>query len=178
MINFLAFQVCWFACVLGAAWGMPWVGTTLVGGALCWHLAQCGAPAREAALLLVVTLLGTTLDSILLSLGWVEFDGGLVRSGIAPHWMMALWAIFATTLNASLSWLRRSPWLAALCGAVGGPLSYLAGERLGALTLVNSADALPVLALGWALLTPLLSWLGHRLGGYLPSRQRQGGGVA
>ena len=51
--------------------------------------------------------------------------------------------------------------LAALCGAIAAPLSYVAGARLGALNI--DLARLPLLALAWALLLPLAFHLSQRL---------------
>ena len=67
-----------------------------------------------------------------------------------------LWALFASTLNISLNWLKKYTLLAYLLGAVSGPLCYWAGERLGALHLVNFNMAMVYLAVGWAIAVPLL----------------------
>jgi hypothetical protein len=47
--------------------------------------------------------------------------------------------------------------MAAIAGAVGGPLSYLAGEKLGAIELVAPTNALLMLGLGWGVMMPLLA---------------------
>jgi hypothetical protein len=74
--------------------------------------------------------------------------------------------LFATTLNVSLRWLRGRPLLGALLGAVGGPLAYLAGAKLGGIELLEPALALSALAAGWALLLPLLQRLATELDGF------------
>jgi uncharacterized protein DUF2878 len=71
--------------------------------------------------------------------------------------MLSLWIAFATTLNHSLRWLMTRPVGAALAGALGGPLAYLAGARLGALTLVTPATTLAIIALLWMLAMVILS---------------------
>jgi hypothetical protein len=45
--------------------------------------------------------------------------------------------------------------LSVLFGAVGGPLAYLAGESLGAITVTNPQTII-ILAAGWAIITPML----------------------
>ena len=70
-------------------------------------------------------------------------------NGFAPYWMLTLWIAFATTLNHSLRWLMHRPVAAALAGAIGGPLAYLAGAKLGALALGTPAITLPFIALLW-----------------------------
>ena len=65
----------------------------------------------------------------------------------------------------SLRWLRERYLVAALFGLIGGPMSYYAGAKLGGLTFINMQAALLALAVGWALITPLLVWLSERLDG-------------
>jgi hypothetical protein len=36
--NFVAFQTGWFACVLGAANGMPWLGVIVAVLVVGWHV--------------------------------------------------------------------------------------------------------------------------------------------
>jgi hypothetical protein len=67
-----------------------------------------------------------------------------------------MWVAFAMTLNVSLDWLKRSKPLAIVFGAVGGPLAFIAGEKLGGVTFNDPVAALIALSVGWALLTPLL----------------------
>jgi hypothetical protein len=77
-----------------------------------------------------------------------------------------MWALFATTLNLSMSWLKGRPWLAAAFGAVGGPLAYVAGRKLGGVEMNEPALALLVQGLGWAVMMPLLLRLAARLNGF------------
>jgi hypothetical protein len=53
--------------------------------------------------------------------------------------------------------------LAAALAAVAAPLSYLAGQRLGALSMPRPALALAAQAVGWAVILPLLLHLARRL---------------
>jgi hypothetical protein len=57
-------------------------------------------------------------------------------------------------------------------GGSGGPLAFLAGERLGAVMFPDMYLAMAVLALGWACLFPLMTKLAERHDGY-PSGLRQ-----
>lgn len=169
-LNFLAFQVGWFACVLGAANGVAWIGVLAVLAAAALHLARARRPGAELRLLLTATTLGLVLDSLLLATGWVaypgSFAGGQWLPALAPYWLVAMWALFATTLNVSMGWLRGRPLLAALFGAVGGPLSYWAGARLGAMELLQPTLALAALAVIWGLAMPLLMRLAERFDGF------------
>jgi hypothetical protein len=165
-LNFLLFQLGWFACVLGAARGLPWAGVIAATVIVAWHLLRAAQPRHELALVAVAALLGALFETLLAQSGWVRFGTGVLVAGTAPYWMVALWALFATTLNVSLRWLRPHRWLAALLGALGGPAAYYAGARLGALELPAAGAALGAIAAGWALLTPLLLRAARRLDGY------------
>jgi hypothetical protein len=79
---------------------------------------------------------------------------------------VALWANFATTLNVSLRPLRDRLGVAALLGAIGAPVAYFSGSRLGALELTEMAPALVAIGAGWLFLTPLLFMAARRLDGY------------
>lgn len=166
VINFLVYQAGWFVCVLGAAAGWPWLGTGLVLVALAFHVLGADRPRAEFTLIALAVLLGAVWDTLLAVSGVVVFLNGSLIELTAPHWMLALWALLASTLNLSLSWLKSNVWGAVALGGLGGPLAYLGGARAGALTLPEPLIALPVLALGWALLTPLLCALARRYDGY------------
>jgi hypothetical protein len=161
--NFFLFQAGWFACVLGAARGFPWQGALvalLIAGFMVLRSKQ---PRDELALVAAAAVAGFAFDSALALAGWVDFKGAVPAALLAPVWMVALWVLFATTLNVSLRWLREWPALGVLFGAVGGPVAYYAGERLGALQFADPLLGLTAVALGWALATPLLVVLARRL---------------
>jgi len=165
-VNFIAFQVGWFAVALGAANGLPWAGTAVVLAIIAWHLRHAQRPRAELVLVFSAAAIGALFDSALAALGLVVFPNGMLVEGTAPHWMIALWMLFATTLNVSLGWLKRSLLLAAAFGAVGGPLAYLAGAKLGALAIAQPVAGTALLALGWAVLTPLLLIIARSLDGF------------
>ena len=162
VVNFVLFQCAWFACVIAAARGQTWWGLLAVLAALAVYVLN--APRRPQALLLVVvvTLIGLVWDSVVLATGWLHYQRDWMSSALAPAWIIAMWSLFATLLNVSLRWLRGRWWLAAAFGLIGGPLAYLGGARLGAVTLLLPMNALLLQGVGWAVLTPLLIELARR----------------
>jgi hypothetical protein len=74
-----------------------------------------------------------------------------------------MWALFATTINLSMGWLKGRWLLAMLMGAIFGPLAFVAGEKLGAVVFLDSTLSMITLAIGWGLLMPLLLWLAERI---------------
>jgi hypothetical protein len=125
-------------------------------------------------LILLAVLLGTTWDSWLVIQGWLNFNSGMWHPLLAPYWIIMLWALFATTINSSLAWLKQRYLLAALLGAIAGPAAYYAGNRLGAVELAHPEQALLALALGWSIWLPLLLYLSGlitRIGNNLRQRE-------
>jgi len=163
-VNVALFQAGWLACVLGAAHGMPLAGIAIAAAVVAWHAARARRPAQELKLVALAVLAGALFDSALAAGGWIVFAPE-AAAGLAPWWILAMWALFATTLNVSLAWLRSRLPLAALLGAVSGPLAYWAGARLGALELRQPAAALGALAAAWAVVLPGLLAAARRLDG-------------
>jgi hypothetical protein len=170
-LNIAAFQIGWFACVLGGAHGMAWAGSAVALGVVALHLKCAPRPRPEALLIACAAVLGLIADTLLIRGGWLEFNYGIIAPGASPHWMVALWMIFATTLNVSLSWLKPRWLLASGFGAVGGPLAYYAGAKLGAVTLWDPLSALVAVAVAWAVAMPVLLWFADRFNGTQHSRQ-------
>ena len=150
---------------------MPWLGPLAVLVALAVHLRFARKPFEEIVLVVTCALIGASFDSVLVAAGWVTYKSGLFSNFLAPYWIIAMWMLFATTLNVSMRWLRGKPKLAAILGAYGGPAAYLGGEALGGIVLTNQAAALTALAVGWALMMPALMWLSENLDG-MPGRRR------
>ena len=156
LVNALAFQMGWLACVLGGANQLPWAGTLVAAFIIAWHLSQAKRPGREFALLAVAGVLGAVWDSLLVAAGLLSYPSGTLLAGTAPYWIVAMWVLFASTLNVSLRWLRGRWTLAALLGALGGPLAYYAGAGLDGVEVTVPWLAFGALAAGWAVLMPLL----------------------
>jgi hypothetical protein len=164
-INFILFQIGWFACVLGGAYGHPWAGTLVAVAIVAWHLARAANPAAEFKLVLLAALMGGAWDSALVALGWIAYPSGTLIAGAAPLWIVAMWMMFATTLNVSLRWLKHLGFPVILLGAVFGPFAYYAGEMLGALQFTDWQAAIAAQGIGWGMLLPLLVTLSTRYNG-------------
>lgn len=163
IVSFLAFQGAWFACVLGAARGRPDLGVAAALLVCGVQLALSAARREDLVLTSAAVALGLIWDTAMLRFGVVDYAAPGPLHGWAPSWILALWVLFAMLLRGPLQWLHGRTMLAALLGGVGGPLSYLAAVRLGAGTFRNMEEAMWVLGLGWAVMTPLLVELARRL---------------
>ena len=155
-VNFVVFQAGWWACVLGAAHDMATAGSLFAVVIIAAHIALVAQPLRELRLVAIALLIGVVWDSALLMSGWLDFHSGFLVPGMAPHWILALWALFAITLNHSLAWLQGRLVAAALLGAIAGPMAYWGGVQIGAVVFIEPLNAVLALAAGWAIFTPLL----------------------
>jgi len=165
ILNVAAFKVGWLSSVIGGAQQLPWLGPAIVLMAVMIHLYYAKRARTEMMLILICGLMGAVFDSVLVAAGWVTYPSGLVSELLAPYWIVAMWMLFATTLNVSMKWLRTRPALAAVIGLVAGPMSYLGGHKLGGMEFLNETVALIALAIGWAMIMPVLMVLARRFDG-------------
>jgi hypothetical protein len=158
--NLIQFQFGWFALVLGVASGQVALGLVAMAVLALLHVYQSRKRLQEATLLAAIALVGWCWESLLTGTGMLAYPDheGL----LAPAWMMALWVNFATTLNFSLAWLQPRLGLSALLGGIGGPLAFISGQALGAVQLIGGGMAIVALAVGWALLTPMVMTLARQ----------------
>ncbi len=163
--NALLFQLGWSVCVIAGSGSWHILGTLLVILLLAVHLKQALRPKPESTLVVCVLAMGLVWDSALVNMEVLKYNYGILHSKLAPHWIMAMWALFATTLNLSLNWLKGRWTLTVLFGAAGGPLAYWLGSRLGAVEIVNPNQGLVFLALGWSLLMPAMVGLSRKFNG-------------
>ena len=181
--NFILFQIGWLCCVLGGASAdytgadYSWAGVIAVVMIVTLHLYGAKHRVPELSLIVIATLIGTVWDSALMINGLYEFSNGVVVSVMVPFWLIAIWALFATTLNVSMNWLKGRYLLSAVFGAIGGPLAYYAGHRLGAVEFNDVYISLVVVSAGWAVIMPVLVALSNVFNGYRDSSLNEQEGV-
>ncbi len=150
LVNYLLYQTGWFACILGGAWNYPFTGFAIALGAIAVHLYLSRERAVELRLIAMAMSAGLIIEVFQLWAGTYRMTSGTIIPHLPPPWMLALWAQFATTFRYSLRGIISRPGLAALFGVIGAPLAFLAGDRLGALTLLPPESlGLERLAISW-----------------------------
>jgi len=171
LLNVLLYQFGWFGCVLGAAWGSPVIGALIALALVASHLLLARARKSELLLICAAGLLGTVVDSLQQGLGILSFKTDSNWPFWLPLWVPVIWMQFATLFRYALYWLSGRYLLAALLGALGGPIAYWGGVNLGAAEISGEpALSLFFLAATWAVVTPALLWLSDQTadgeGGY------------
>mgnify|MGYP001351779366 CR=1 FL=1 len=162
IINFVLFQAAWFVCVLGASYNQTYLALPLSIIILLIHFSLIKKRMLDLKLIIIAGLIGLLFDGVLLNFDLIIYNDPGLPYPYTPIWIVMLWMIFAMTLNHSLAWLSQKYYLAILFGAIGGPLAYIAGEKLGAITLL-STNSIITLSIGWALITPILLVIANEL---------------
>jgi hypothetical protein len=156
----VAFKVSWLCIVFGAVWSMEWLGLAAI---IVFTGFEVVVRQRHTLLLpaIIVGVLGFAVDNAYVAAGLLRFsEPGFA---LAPYWMALLWVNFALIVEHGLAFLKGRPLVAGALGAIGGPLAYLAGVRLGLIELVApGAVVLAVIAATWAVAMPTMM---HFLGG-------------
>ena len=165
LINIVAFKVGWLSAVFGGASENPLLGTFVVMVAIAVHIYFATERTRELSLVLLTGIIGLCSDSLLMSAGWLTYTSGTFVPGLAPYWIIAMWMLFATTLNVTFRWLHNRLAFAAILGAISGPASYYAGSKIGAVALTEFVPAMIGLSVAWAILFPGLLVLARQLDG-------------
>ncbi len=163
-INFILFQVCWFASVMGAAHNYDWLGPILVTITVPLQIFLLTERYKEEIwFVFICGIAGFILETILI-LDKVYTPLEQMDLLICPPWMAALWFNFAMLVSISLSWLKRKYLLAATLGGLAGPVAYWGGEKLGAITIADAfwQGYFPLIVM-WAIALPLLVHLHSRL---------------
>lgn len=156
LLNLTFFKAGWLAAVFSAAASVPFLGTLAIAVAVGTHLALSRSREGEVRLLALAAAIGFGWESILVATGLVQYGAASILPGTAPYWIVAMWLLFATTLNVGMRWLRKNLYVTAIFGAIGGPMSFLAGEKAGAVSFPDPFVSLAVIGLGWAVFLPLL----------------------
>ena len=152
VVNAVLFQCLWFLAILvGADWAL------LAMIPLALHAIVTVGGIKRLAPFAVVVLWGVTVDSLLCTTGiYQPAEARAMLLGVVPVWLAMMWIGFALTVPLSLSSLVRKRVLFIALSGIAGPLSYLGGERLGALSIVHAF--LPLLSLVWVISGSISVW--------------------
>lgn len=159
-----AYELVWFCAVLGAGHGLPWPGVAAVAVFAAWRLTVSPCRRIELRLVAVTVVLAVLLEGFWVRAGFIVYSAGWPVAQ-APAWLIALWVAFALTLVPLFGYLHSRPVLAAVLGAVGGPLAYLGAARADALRMpAPEWHSVLALSVGWAFaMAALTSLAGHWL---------------
>jgi hypothetical protein len=162
LINAALFQCVWFACVIGSAYQLLWPAALSCLALMVWQLHPIRRHTNDFKLLALSVLLALVVDTTWIQIGFMQFTDQRLIAAISPLWIILLWMGFALTINHSLAWLSLHPLLPVAMGLIGGPLSYYAGLRIGAVEYLRDPLLISAcLALAWGLSMVIMVRLGQ-----------------
>ncbi|NNE37445.1 MAG: DUF2878 domain-containing protein [Gammaproteobacteria bacterium] len=160
ILNFILFQAGWFITVYSASLGLVWFGPIF---SLCWLYTHLGihTDTKYVDLMIVIfsAAIGFSLDSLMVLTNVISFSENASLGYPSSIWMIALWINLALTLNHSLGWLKEKLIVSSIFAAIGGPLAYFAGSKLGVISFQNTSISLLALSCMWAIAMPLLFYV-------------------
>ncbi|WP_087025012.1 DUF2878 domain-containing protein [Thaumasiovibrio subtropicus] len=147
----LGFNAFWFLCVVGRD---EWLWLTFP--VLAIHLALV---PRSLPMALSVSMLGITLDTLMIHFDLFAFD-----HGVMPFWLMSLWMGFGFYCWHLKPSLANMPILVVMLGgATSAAASYYAGFKLGAVDFpFGDLLTLSLVFTSWAMLCAGLHWWSSR----------------
>lgn len=153
------YYVGWFGCIyLGKFELSPWsfvFPLFLTGLLFYWKKIE----VKLLGLLLAMAFLGVIFDSFMAIKGYVVF--AQPESFFIPQWLLAIWWLFILLIPVMVSVFFQRLWLAALLGAIFGPLSYASGAAMQVLYLQGS-EATGFYAAFWGLYFPVVIFVAGR----------------
>ena len=162
-INFIFFQLNWFACVLGANSPYPWLFPIFTLVYTWYYLSHLSHYKTEKKLIAFVLAVALAWE---LSVQWLDvmnYKGQMVNLASTPIWIYALWLGFALTLNHSMKWISSVRWAPPILGAIFGPLTYLAGAKFGSVSFTNLNFSIIYTSISWAILFTVVVMYSSRL---------------
>jgi hypothetical protein len=155
LINVIGFNLSWFGLIY---WGnnfIPFAFALLIA-----HLFFQSKNHKELLLILIISIIGISVDSLLQQLNVFIF----LDSSHIPFWLIMLWASFAATICHSLRFLESSKLLQLVVGGLISPMSYIAGYKFMAVDFGYSMlITYSILALIWGGLFLLFFYLKSKI---------------
>jgi len=143
------FQVIWFCAVIGN-YDLQYLTLSLVVLTLVYSAAKVTLNWFKYV---IVVCLGVAVDFTNLTIGWFQF-----QHEYFPVWLFALWLIFAWYAYFLYPILSQYPLtVVSMVGGIGGTLSYIAGESLGAVSFgASTFTMVSILLVEWTLIIALI----------------------
>ena len=166
----LVYYLVWFICIYCATLGWVWSCWSLMTLFGLWLLSY--QPLWSFRCALMIMAYGMCFDSLYVFFDLYHFPHHAQMITPSPLWLASFWFSFSALLTSSLRWIFTHRWIALSLGALGGPLSYLGGERMGGM-LFPTPITMSVILLGggWMFSMLLIEWTIYRLESQSSSKQ-------
>lgn len=147
------FYLGWFGCVYFAKWNISQWSFVFPAVPFLFLVALKKLSFRALLFLALISLIGVGFDSLAYNFNLVSFHNH--SSAFLPIWLLSMWFLFSTVVPLSHDLFKSKLWLAAILGAIFGPLSYYSGEAFDVLLFQNQSTIF-VYALFWGCYFPMI----------------------
>ncbi len=155
LLNVALYQAVWFLCVFKEN-QVAFVAFFLV----LLHLVFSSCRYNDLKMMAILLAVGTLIDGTLHLAGFMTYNTSALP---IPLWLAVVWLALATLPHHSLKWLKDRLWLSLFFGALGGPLAYWAGVKVGAAAFgMALLPSLALLAVIWGVLWPITMYIAQK----------------
>lgn len=154
ILHSLSFKLIWVGTIVLAAKGHDIMAALLIWG---WSIFWWLQPKLSSySSLAIKSLLVGTIAELILCYSGIALNKTGEALFFPPLWLLGLWLAFASLLPYCLKGLHQKLAVAAIVGAVFGPLSYNAGSNWGAMHIQSDIWGLSIIGLIWGISFPFL----------------------
>lgn len=138
IINGLIYTFGWLFCVISGAYHstlLPLIVTFFLVLQQLIFLCKKNRTlfTQDMFILLYGIFFGFLMELLFINAGWIHYaTENFISNKLPPGWVFSLYFLFSLTYNHSLYYLNKYHIFPFIFGLIGGPLSYYAGSRLGA----------------------------------------------
>lgn len=158
LFHLIAYYVAWIGAIMLAARGDAWWATSivfaLVVGQLFWQHYAMHDTNGLTSLIILLTLIGTTFDTVMMWLGLVHFAANPFYPYSSPPWMIAIWVSFAVIFYVTCRALFKRYFLLSVLTIPGFAIAYWVGARLGAANFPYGNSTSILVGVLWGVLLP------------------------
>jgi hypothetical protein len=155
----IAYYLSWLLCLYLAAHGAGTIGACIVVAItalqICWQFYFRLPSHGLLRFVLYLTLLGSSIDTLLLWSGLIKFASNPFTIYFTAPWMSALWFSFAVTIFVTMHRFFKFKLMMSLLALPGFMISYALGAKFGAASFPNGYMTCILIGVIWALLLPL-----------------------
>lgn len=154
------FYVGWFGCVFFGKWQLGEWSLVFPGVAFILLIKDKAATKYQVIALFLSAIVGIVFDTLALRLGLISFPDPALA--FVPLWLTSMWLLFSAMIPVSHALFKSNLLLAAILGAIFGPLSYYSGEAFEVFAF-SSSKAILIFAIFWGVCFPAIHYIYRKL---------------
>jgi hypothetical protein len=158
LFHFLMYYIAWFTGIELAAHGaglsaflfIMLISLLQIG----WQFKICKKTHGLFYFILILTLIGSLLDTVFIQIGIIRFSSNLFSPYLTAPWMIAIWISFAILLYSVLNNLLTRYFLMGVLALAGFPIAYAAGAKMGAALFPYGYVSCIIVGVTWGIFLP------------------------